>query len=237
MVKRAPLFVALLSLCGCGAARAERAPTILPLTTLRLYETGVGYFERSGTVDASAATSLPVPQGHLDDALKTLVVLSGDGKSSVHGLEFGSSVSRGMARAMAGLPTDADAPITYRDLILSMKGQRVEVKTAAGTWTGRLIDVTDAADAAPSPESTPPAPAQGGGQGDAAKRAPRLTLILLTDASAIVRFRTIDTLSVRPTDPAYASRLDAALDVLSSRNAQSEQLLNLVAEQHGNVTL
>lgn len=72
----------------------------LPLTRVRLYETGVGYFERSGAMPAGE-TSLPVPAEHLDDALKTLVVLSGDVK--VTGLAFSSSVSRDMANKPAGL--------------------------------------------------------------------------------------------------------------------------------------
>src|SRR5579872_6110022 len=87
--------------CACSPATTAPAPPILPLRTLRLYETGVGYFERSGRV--GAPTSLPVPAGHLDDALETLVVLGQDGKSTVRGIEFGSSISRGMARALAGL--------------------------------------------------------------------------------------------------------------------------------------
>jgi hypothetical protein len=60
------------------AAPASPAPThaLLPLRSLRLDETGVGYFERSGTLEAQVATSLPVSAGHLDDALASLVVLN-----------------------------------------------------------------------------------------------------------------------------------------------------------------
>src|SRR5688572_24693702 len=78
------------------AAAAPRSAT-LPLTRVRLYETGVGYFERSGAVPGGE-TALPVPAGHLDDALKTLVVLGGDTK--VSGVAFSSSVSRDMARKL-----------------------------------------------------------------------------------------------------------------------------------------
>jgi hypothetical protein len=58
-----------------GAGCAHRADDVLPLTKVRLYETGVAYFERSGPVEGS--TSLPVPSSHVDDALKSLVVLAG----------------------------------------------------------------------------------------------------------------------------------------------------------------
>src|SRR5689334_16418403 len=91
----------LLVLCSCQHAFTQDG-SVIPLRTLHLYETGVGYFERAGRVTSS--TSLPVPAGHLDDALKTLVVLSPGEVGAVSGLEFKSSISRGMARALAGLP-------------------------------------------------------------------------------------------------------------------------------------
>ena len=95
------LVVGLSALGGCGASvKTVHDVNILPLRSVRLYETGIGYFERAGTL-GSRATVLPVPAGHLDDALKSLVVLSRDQKTRVHGLEFASSVSPGMGRALA----------------------------------------------------------------------------------------------------------------------------------------
>ncbi len=64
----------------------------MPLKRVRLYETGVGYYERAGS---TAGGALPVPAGHLDDALKTLVVMAKDGNTAIDGIEFTSSVSRG----------------------------------------------------------------------------------------------------------------------------------------------
>src|SRR5437868_14268688 len=96
------------------------AVSILPLKSVRLYETGVGYFERSGNIGADNS-GLPLPAGHLDDALKTLVVLSQDATARVHGISFPSSVSKGMGRALAGLPQNGDDSVSYHDLLLSMK--------------------------------------------------------------------------------------------------------------------
>ncbi|MFO0654793.1 MAG: hypothetical protein U0787_06910 [Polyangia bacterium] len=96
--------LSLVSACGAPTKIAQvHDANILPLRSVRLYETGIGYFERAGTL-GSRATVLPVPAGHIDDALKTLVVLSRDQKTRVFGLEFASSVSPGMGRALAGLP-------------------------------------------------------------------------------------------------------------------------------------
>src|SRR5690349_25043510 len=91
----------------------------LPLTRVRFYETGVGYFERGGVVPAGEA-SLPVPAGHLDDALKTLVVLGGDVK--VNGVAFASSVSPDMARKLAGLPESGDTQLRFSEMGRSFKG-------------------------------------------------------------------------------------------------------------------
>src|SRR5207244_1135596 len=68
----------------------------LPLRSVRLYENGVGYFEREGVLDASGAAVLGVPASHVDDALKTLLVLS-RGKAKLSGIEFPSVVSDGAA--------------------------------------------------------------------------------------------------------------------------------------------
>ena len=95
------LLAGLSTACATELATPPHSP-ILPLRSLRLYETGVGYFERAGAIQPGSPTSLPVPSGHLDDALKTLVVLGAAGQSRVHGLEWSSSISRGMARAARG---------------------------------------------------------------------------------------------------------------------------------------
>src|SRR4051794_39415787 len=99
---RASWTAGCLALVACAPLTPAR-PAVLPLRAARLYETGVAYFERSGVV--SGAT-LPVPGGHLDDALKTLVVLGQGPGATVHGVTFRSQVSPGMARALAGLPEE-----------------------------------------------------------------------------------------------------------------------------------
>jgi len=144
---------ALVGACGQPepeTAAHKAAPRPLPLRTLRLYETGVGYFERSGTPSDTTAMSLPVPAGHLDDALKSLVVLDGGGGGQVSGVAFSSSVTHATARARAGLPADSDQPIAFKDLLVSMKGELVTVSTrgSAAISTGRVIEVTEELDEA-----------------------------------------------------------------------------------------
>ena len=234
-----PFLVALAPLAGCaGQTFGARAPRegvpILPLKSVRLYETGVGYFERQGI--AAGRTSLPVPAGHLDDALKTLVVLSKDGKAKVTGLSFPSSVSPGMARALAGLPLEAGSAIGYKDLLASMRGAHVVVSRKDGaSTTGRLVDVLE-----PKPAPEPPRKPKPSSEGDRAEakgEAPELTVLLLTDEGAVVHLGASAITSVRPTDPAFAGRLASALDAVSTQGARSERLLQVLGDDREPVTL
>ena len=195
---------------------ARAADTPLPLKKVRLYETGVGYFERTGLLGGKSV-ALPVPTGHLDDALKTLVVLSEGSQGSVAGVEFGSSVSKNMAKAMAGLPAD-EAPIKLHALLKSLKGAGVEVKAAGRSITGRLVELVEAAES--DLEECVSAAPKGGDKATGCVMQKQPTLVLLTKAGAIERFRVSDVASVRPTDAAYAARLGSALDALSDRSSR-----------------
>ncbi len=218
------------------ATSASAGPP-LPLKKVRLYETGVAYFERGGRLVAGANVELPVPAGHLDDALKTLVVLSGDAKTQISGIDFGSSVSRNMARALAGLPTSEEGPIRYAELMKSLKGAPVEVRTRGGVERGRIIDVLPPEESV-TEECAPVEEApEKAGAAPACVLKKHLTVLLLTDRSAIRRLSAPEIVSVRPTDAAYTGRLASALDALSSRGAQTQRSLRVLAAAGSAVTL
>ncbi|XXY54042.1 hypothetical protein WME91_23210 [Sorangium sp. So ce269] len=228
--------------CHVTPAASPAAASALPLKKLRLYETGVGYFERSGNI-SSSSDSLPVPASHVDDALKTLIVLS-DGKARVTGIEFDSVLSGGLSRSLAALPSDADAPVTYRDVLESLRGIEVEVTAGDETWIGQLAEVTAAP---PIPLSPPAAPATAtaagaGGSSSAGKAAPAehgpvapdtqedLYLTLIQRGGAVRRLRASRVDQVRPVDPAVADRLGAAVGALSGRAAQLRRSLRVLAQ-------
>ena len=202
-----------------GVALAE--PSSLPLKRVRLYETGVGYFERSGTVSAASDATLPVPAGHLDDALKTLVVMSPGGGTSVGGVEFGSSVTADMARALAGL--DGDTSLGMVQLLGSLKGADVELRTEKEKVQGRVVDVQDANVSAMEECVV---------QKEGAPCTPRkvASLVMLTKSSEIRRFALHDVVGARPTDPARAKRLETALEAASGGAASVEKKLRVMAQ-------
>ncbi len=247
MRKSSLLLPALLVALPACHATTLRAPsysaTILPLKSVRLYETGVGYFERAGNV-GSRNTALPVPVGHLDDALKTLVVLSQDKGTRVYGMEFASSVSKGMGRALAGLPLGGDEALSYADLLLSLKGAAIEVRLSHSAITGRLIEVLPAPVAVKAADA---GAAKADGKADkksddaaasfGKESAGELILLLLTEGGELLRLHSSTVLAVRPLEPSFARRLQTALDATSQRSARSQRLVRLLSRDGGPVTL
>lgn len=215
------------------ALAAPRAAT-LPLTRVRLYETGVGYFERSGAV-VGGETALPVPAGHLDDALKTLVVLGGDVK--VSGVAFSSSVSRDMARKLAGLPEQGDQPLSFSELSRTFKGAGVSIVTATGQYSGRLVDVLEPGQGELERCSPAPKPEEGAVNQVPCRLVERGSLLLLSATGELRRIASADVQSLRPSEPAARARLDAALDALSQRGAQTRRELGVLTSGGGKVTL
>jgi hypothetical protein len=232
------VFASTLALSARPAIAQERAPTTLPLRAARLYEVGLGYFERTGRLGKAADLSLPVPASHLDDALKTLVVLGDGGKTNVAGIEFASSVSPAMGRALAGLP-EGDSAITYSKLLKSLQGASVELKTERESLRGRLVDIVEPADTEAECAPNDPAPT-----GAAAKSAAApcvmirpMTLLLLTERGEIRRLRLTDVASVRPLDPGLAARMGSGLDANSTQGASNQKKLRVLATSSSDITL
>ncbi|MCC6336237.1 MAG: hypothetical protein IT380_19895 [Myxococcales bacterium] len=130
------------TLLALVVAAAPASPGPLPLKTLVLYENGVGYFERRGSVPAGKVAEIPLESGQLDDALKSLVVMSEAGVASV---EFAPPLAEAAARALAGLP-EAEGDESLEGLLLSLQGVDVEVSRAGGAAVrGRVLQVSDEA--------------------------------------------------------------------------------------------
>lgn len=232
---RSRLLTSLALVVLAPSAHAAGRASTLPLTRVRLYETGVGYFERSGAVPGGDA-ALPVPAGHLDDALKTLVVLGGDVK--VSGVAFSSSVSRDMARKLAGLPEQGEQPLSFSELSRTFKGASVTVVSAAGSHQGRLVDVLEPGqgELERCAEVQPKVSDVRLGQASC-PLIERGSLLLLGAAGELRRIASADVLSLRPSEPAARARLDAALDALSQRGAQTRRELAVLTSGGGKVTL
>lgn len=217
----APL--ALGAVLACALQAQAQPQTTLHLAKVRLYETGVGYFERTGPLPPTGV-GLPVPVGHLDDALKTLVILDADGATTVSGIRFPSSVSRELGRALAGLPEGNETPLSIGQLLEHLEGAAVEIRLERGSLRGRVVDVV-AGEAsgiercAPGTVS-PDAPCT-------LRQEPAVTV--LAENGELRRLPVADVVGVRPLDAALRSRLDAALDAVTEGGSRSRRWLDVAA--------
>lgn len=225
------MSVALLYLVANFSIAAPEADSeVLPLRKLRLYETGVGYFERHGGVKPGGNLALPLPASHLDDALKSLVVLDASGDTRVQGIQFASAVSESGARAMAGLPEYEEDPVGYVDVLLSLEGSEIEVKHGGKKTRGTLIEVEG--------PFHPPEHKQEG----VAKSAPKPTepwhaVVMLDEDGGIHRVRTTEIASVRATDEGTKARLKVAAEALSEQSARREHPLDVSVSSTGQLGL
>ncbi len=198
------------------------AQEVLPLERIRFYETGVAYFQREGTV--SDSTTLPVPMAHLDDALKTLVVLSED--VEVGAITFPSAVSNEAARVMAGLDHQSAGPVGFLEALRSLQGVEVLLKTTDGSQvTAVLLDVDGPlARSEGESETSVVLPAQ-------------YALTLLDGKGGVLRTTTESVASVRPVAEDMTSRLHQAAQTMASGNARRTNGLALQLWKPGRLGL
>jgi hypothetical protein len=211
----------------------------------RLYETGVGYFERAGRLAAGEDT-ISLPAAKVDDALKTLVVLSDGAPVRVSAVEFPSVLSEALARVQAGLPTQLGQHLSYPVLLASLRGLEVEVTLGTGEkLSGRLADVTEVE---PRPKTEADEQMAGGREAEdggseaeqssaatpasarsARLRAPELSRYAITvlGEEGVTRLDSARIRAVRPRDPALAARLDSAVSTASEHGAQAPRQLRV----------
>ena len=205
------------------------APTeksdVLPLTKLRLYETGVGYFERRGGVKPGSGLALPLPASHIDDALKTLVILDTSGDTHVQGVKFASAVTETGARAMAGLPDYADDPVGYVDVLASLEGSTVEIRRGTKKTEGTLLDIEGPFDPIIAPGTT------------AGTKEPWHAVVMIDDDGGVHRIRTDAIDSVRAIESGTQERLSVAAQALADQGARRAHPLGVDVSSTGQLAL
>jgi hypothetical protein len=229
------VVVCLLGPLGCAASGSQGSP-VLPLRKVRLYETGVGYFEREGAL--GDGSSLPVPSGHLDDALKSLVVLGKD--AQLDHVSFESRVSPAVARARAGLPSSGEMPVGFQALLASLHGENIEASDGERRVRGRLVDVVREAISRPDErakgstddaEGDAPGEAGSGSTEDPAPEEKLVELaVILTDDGAFIRLEVARLVELSPLDPKIRQRYATALDAQADLRTGAQRALALAGD-------
>ncbi len=134
-----------LSLCLlrlAGAAAAQDAPpepadaAELPLTQVVLFSSGVGYYAHAGQVSGDATVTLEFRPEQINDILKSLVVLAGEGEAPT--VTYASLEP--LERALQSFGVDISANPSLGRLLNQLRGAEV-ILQGPGNVRGRILGV------------------------------------------------------------------------------------------------
>lgn len=100
-----------------------KATAKLPITQVVMFNSGVGYFQRSGPVDGDARVELLFPASGINDMIKTLVI--SDSKGKITPLRYDSQEP--IEKTLKSFGIDLSGNPSYGQLINQIRGEKVEV--------------------------------------------------------------------------------------------------------------
>ncbi|HZV06552.1 MAG TPA: DUF4139 domain-containing protein, partial [Gemmataceae bacterium] len=116
--------------------------TQLPIGQVVLFSSGVGYFQREGTVEGNARVDLSFPVQDINDLLKSMVVRDLDG-GTVSTVSYDSNAP--IERTLKSFAVNLTTNPSFAQILNQARGEKVEVilqqtnATQPGTLTGTLI--------------------------------------------------------------------------------------------------
>jgi hypothetical protein len=130
---------------AANEAKQDLKPaTTLPITRVVLFNSGVGYFSRSGEVDGDARVDLTFPETDVNDLLKSMV-LEDFGKGHISAVSYDSREP--IARTLSSFAINLNNNPTFAGIVSQMRGERIEIAispTAAnqpGKLNGTIVGV------------------------------------------------------------------------------------------------
>lgn len=126
-----------------AAAPAARAgmPVVadLPVTRVVLFNAGVGYVAREGSVEGNARLELRFPEGDVNDLIKSLVLADKDG-GKVGAVTYDNRTP--VEFALKSFALDLTQNPTVGQLLHQVRGEKVEVTDRVGTvLVGQIVSV------------------------------------------------------------------------------------------------
>ncbi len=132
-------------LSAAGDAKQDLKPaTTLPVTRVVLFNSGVGYFSRSGEVDGDARVDLTFPESDVNDLLKSMV-LEDFGQGRISAVSYDSREP--IARTLSSFAINLNNNPTFAGIVAQLRGERIEVAVSAtaanqpGKLTGTIVGV------------------------------------------------------------------------------------------------
>src|SRR5262245_60833533 len=128
------------------AKDSSKSPTAaqLPVAQVVLFSSGVGYFQREGTIEGTQRIDLTFPVADINDLIKSMTLRDMDG-GQVNAVSYDSNVP--VERTLQSFAVNLTGNPTFATILNQARGEKVEVvlqQTNAGqpgTLTGSIIGV------------------------------------------------------------------------------------------------
>ncbi|MEP6764396.1 MAG: hypothetical protein ABJB66_08810 [Gemmatimonadaceae bacterium] len=149
LTKRIALL--LITLAPSAALLAQRNPdaqrTEVPVRSVMLFSSGVGYFEHAGKVRGDGATELRFKTNQINDILKSLVLQDEDG-GKVTTITYPSQDP--LSKTLRSFQVDITQNPSLADLLNQLRGAKVTIQLQTSTFTGSILGVENRSKALPS---------------------------------------------------------------------------------------
>src|SRR6185295_11231666 len=101
----------------------------LPITRVVLFNSGVGYFSRSGEVVDDARVDLSFPEADVNDLLKSMVLEDFNG-GRIAAVSYDSREP--ITRTLSSFAINLNGQPTFASILSQMRGERIEVVLTPG---------------------------------------------------------------------------------------------------------
>ncbi len=184
----------------------------MPIKSLTLYRSGVGYFERRGMVDAGQTVQLKFKTEQINDMLKSMVIL--DQQQALQSVAYGSKEP--LERRLASFGVNiADNP-SMGDLLNRLRGSSVKIITDEGELSGTIVNV----------ENRPTVLTSAGAQG-ATQTVASLPWISLLTGKGVQSVNLTKARGFELLDPTLAGELNKALAALAEHQAERVKAVDI----------
>src|SRR6516164_2107047 len=113
------------NLFAANDAKQDLKPAVnLPITRVVLFNSGVGYFSRSGEVEGDARVDLSFPEQDINDLLKSMI-LEDFNKGRISAVSYDSREP--IARTLSSFAINLNGTPTFAGIVAQMRGERIEV--------------------------------------------------------------------------------------------------------------
>ena len=186
---------ALAAACVAGAFAAD-----IPIRQVILYKSGVGYFERSGTLRPGESARIDFKAPEMNDVLKSLTVDDRNG-GKVTALRYDSS--QPLDQKLADFPFRIGGQSSLSAFLDQVRGAKVEIRVASEIISGTLLSarVVDADEKHPEREQ----------------------LVLLLDSGDLRTFDLASASAIRLADPKLQAQLKDYLAVVNQSRSTDKR--------------